>query len=304
MSRTTTCLAAALALHVAALLTLRPPPSAKPLAAASGETTIDLEPLAAEAPVPATTTSPPDTGGAVAEGRVAPPTLPAPWAARSSAPAESAAAPPGPAEAPSAEAGWTFSLGGPAVGDAPLSGDTLAAATRAGVRATLDEERRANAAHAGDPLQRVLPAYTPRDIELGLVPGTELAALTREEIRRSRAPNVGRALLEFQLDGAGVVASVRVLDASSDRADWDEAAAEIARIARARPKVRMPGGSRGLALTVEVTSAIKTASGATPTDSTIAKIARAIDDPVDAIIDGKVPAQRVVAARVVGVEAF
>jgi TonB family protein len=123
-------------------------------------------------------------------------------------------------------------------------------------------------------------------------------------VRRSRAPDVGRALLEFQIDGAGVVASVRVLDASSGRTEWDEVAAELTREARAAPPQRMPTGSKGVALTVELTSAMKMVSGGTPSNSTLGKIVGAIANPIDAVIDGQTPPQRVVAARVVAVEAL
>ena len=105
-------------------------------------------------------------------------------------------------------------------------------------------------------------------------------------------------MLEFQIDGAGSVSAVRVLDASSDRDEWEEVAAQIAKAARGHP-ARVPGGSRGLALKLEVTSAIQSVTGRTPTDKALTKIVRAIGDPIDAIIDSTVPAQRVVAARIV-----
>lgn len=200
---------------------------------------------------------------------------------------------------PSVETGdgtWTFSATGEAPSDTGLSSAALNDAMRAGVRATLAEDKKRSR-----PTRDVLPAYTAHDIELGLFPGGELVTLTRDAVRTSRAPDVGHALLEFQIDGAGMVASVRVLEASSDRSEWDEVAVDLARAARAHP-VRVPSGSQGLALTLDVTSAMKTVSGATPTDSALTKAMRAINDPIDSVIDGTSPPRRVVAARVVDVQ--
>ncbi len=190
---------------------------------------------------------------------------------------------------------WTFSATGDAPSGTGLSSAALDDALRAGVRATLAEDKKKS-----HPMRDVLPAYTAHDIELGLFPGGELVSLTRDVVRTSLAPDVGHALFEFQIDGAGIVASVRVLDASSDRSDWDDVAADLAKAARAHP-VRVPAGSQGLALTLDVTSALKTVSGSTPTDSTLTKALRAMNDPIDSVIDGTSPARRVVAARVVDV---
>ncbi len=140
----------------------------------------------------------------------------------------------------------------------------------AGVRATLADER-AQERKRGSPSKKLLSSVTAHDMELGLFPGSALVTLARDGVRRSQAPDVGRALLEFQLDGAGVVASVRVLDASSDRTEWDQVASDIAREARAAPPQRIPSGGKGVALTVEVTSAIKTVSGGTPSHDPLEK---------------------------------
>jgi hypothetical protein len=199
---------------------------------------------------------------------------------------------PTPTAEPAGSGSWTFSPTPPAPSGTQLSSAALDDAVRAGVRATVAEGRT-----RGDPLKQVLGGVTQHDIELGLIPGGEFVTLTRDAVRTSVAPTVGHALLEFQIDGAGILASVHVLDASSNRTPWDQVAAGIAKAARAHV-TRVPSGVRGFALTLEVTSAMKTVSGSTPTDGTLTKVLRAISDPFDTAIDGTVPAQRVVAARV------
>jgi hypothetical protein len=167
---------------------------------------------------------------------------------------------------------------------------------RAGLRATLAEDRAKN-----DPRKAVLVGFSPHDVELGLVPGSELVSLTRDTVRTSDAPTVGHAMLEFQIDAAGIMVSGHVLDASSDSRRWEDVAAEIAKAARARTS-KVSGRARGYAIKLEVTSELRTATGGTPTDSTINKVIHAVNNPLDAIVDGTVPVQRFVAARIVDVQ--
>jgi TonB family protein len=200
---------------------------------------------------------------------------------------------PAPSAEPASDGSWAFSPTEPSASATHLSSAALDDAVRAGVRATVAEGRTTT-----DPLRPVIGGFTQHDMDLGLVPGGEFVSLTRDAVRTSRAPDVGRATLEFQIDAAGLVASVHVLDASSDRTDWDEVAAQIAKAARSRV-ARVPSGSRGFVLRLEVNSSIKTASGRTPTDKTLTKVWRAVNNPLDAVIDGNIPATRVVAARIV-----
>jgi TonB family protein len=310
MDRTLASAVLAVALHVAVFLAVPLPHRSLPLgapAAAGTEIDLDTAPAASLGAVfePTAelerTNSPSLTKEHVsasarrassAEGREAPSASPL---ASSSTPADSASA-----TEPSSEGTWTFS---PlqSSGEGPLPDRGLAAAVSAGVRATVSEESKER---DKNPLKRTISPYSPRDIDLGLFPGSALVGLAHDAVRRSRAPDVGRALLEFELDGAGLVAKVRVLDASSARAEWDEVAEELARDARALPPQRMPTGSKGVAVTIELTSAIKSVSGSTPTKNPVTKVLRAIDDPIDSLIDGKTPPQRVVAARVVRVDAL
>jgi hypothetical protein len=200
------------------------------------------------------------------------------------------------------EGSWSFpsGAGGPAPASGPLAGQGLDTALRAAVGAAVAEDTRKKDEFAR---KHVIPLFTPHDLATGMVPGGELVTLTRDLVRRSLAPMNGRALLQFDTDGAGLVSSVRVLDVSSDRREWNEVAAEIAAAARTRP-LRVPAGASGLAITLEVTSALKTVGGGKANPSTLERVAGAVLDPVDTIIDSNAPAQRVVATRIVDVQAF
>ncbi len=203
-----------------------------------------------------------------------------------------------PSADPATSGSWEFSPTGLAPSGTQLSSAALDDAIHEAVRLTVAEGKKKN-----DPLKGVLGGFTEHDIELGFIPAGELVTLTRDTVRASRAPTIGYARLELHIDGAGILASVEVLDASSDRAEWDEVAADIMKAAHGHV-ARVPSGARGVVLTLEVTSALKTASGRKPTDGAFTKAWRAINDPLDAVIDGTVPAQRVVAARVVDVRAL
>jgi TonB family protein len=216
-------------------------------------------------------------------------------------PGEPASAPATSAE-PTSGGAWTFSPStGPGLQGGPLSGDALGRAMRGGVGTIVAEDARKREEFAR---KHTIPLFTPRDLETGMAPGGGIASLARDLVRRSRAPDNGRALLQFDTDGAGIVSSVRVLDASSGRAEWDQVASEIATAARGQPPLRVPAGARGLSVTIEVTSAIKTVSGGTPTHNPLARAWNAINDPLDTVMDSKSPPQRVVASHIVDVRAF
>jgi len=253
------------------------------------EMEVELESPSADAPIVAA-----EPGSVSQEGSSRPDARPS--AARVPSRPESTA-PNGAAEAPTAGGGsWTFSPTESAAGGTPPSSAAFDDAVHAGVRAVVAE-----GAPKADPMKSILGGVSPHDLELGLVPGGELVNLTRDTVRTSAAPDVGHAMLEFRLDGTGTVVSARVLDASSDASRWAEVATEIVKAARARPS-KAARDAQGYLLKLEVTSAIRTASGRTPTDATLTKVWRALNDPVDAVIDGTVPAQRVVAARIVDVQ--
>jgi len=213
-----------------------------------------------------------------------------------------------PAEAPSPVAsaepsagGWTFSptVARPSA-SAHMEGDagvTFAQATTAGVGAVVsDFEKREE--------RRRTSTIVQEERELGLVAGGRYVTLTRDRVRNSITAINGHAVMEFWTDAKGVVARVRVVDASSDRGAWDEVAAGLAQDARSAPPLKVPIDAAGLVITLDVTSALKTLSGATPSSNPLTRILGAINDPVDAIVDSKSPPQRVVAARVVDVRSF
>jgi hypothetical protein len=203
---------------------------------------------------------------------------------------------PAPSAEPAANGSWTFSPTSVPSGESRLSVAALDDAVRAGTRDTVAEGR-------SNPLKPKIGGFSQHDIELGLVPGSELVSLTRDTVRTSDAPSVGHAMLEFEIDAEGAMVSAHVLDASSDWERWVDVAKEIVKAARARPSKTARGG-RGFALKLQVSSAIKTIGGLTPTDSAVTKVLRAIRDPLDTLAEGAVPEQRVVAARIVDVEAL
>lgn len=211
-----------------------------------------------------------------------------------------------PGSAPDGQ-GWTFSPIRPGVPGSPSAGggpgttaDAFAQATRAGVDAVVARAAREDEARAR---RRAIPLFTQHDIELGFAPGAHLAPLTSDRVRRSNTPDVGHAVLEFRTDSAGVVAAVRVVEASSGHADWNDVATELVADAKSRP-LRVPSNARGLVVTIDVTSTMKTVTGASTGGSTISKVARAVENPLDTIVDSRTPPRRVVVARVVAVDAL
>jgi hypothetical protein len=243
---------------------------------------------------------PPSRAEAVARADVSRGAARAPGAAAGSAsPLES-----GPPAASADDGTWSFSASGAPDGASgagsaeALSGDRLSSAVSAGVRATVAEDA---ARRARSP--RILPVFSDRDIELGLVPGGAWVGLTRDHVRQSVAPTVGSALLEFTTDRSGVVARVRVVDASSDRAAWDTVAAELEQRAKSL-HTRVPQGADGVAVTLEVTSKLTKDLSPPSLGQSIGKIVGAITDPADAIVDSQTPQRRIVAVRIVRASAF
>ena len=222
--------------------------------------------------------------------------------------AEGPAGPAASSEPAGSDGTWAFnpttgpSTSGGASGPGMLSDRALESATRSGVGAVAAEDVRKREAFARK--HALVPVFTPRDLELGLVPGGELVTLTRDRVRRSLAPDNGRALLQFDTDGAGVIASVRVLDVSSERAEWVRVADDILASSHGTT-LRVPTGASGVVVTLEVTSAMKTVDGVTAgQQSAFSKALRGITDPVGTVMDATTRPRRVVATRIVDVQAF
>jgi hypothetical protein len=250
----------------------------------------------------------PATPGAVAPPqaaavRVAPRTETAPGAPSAPESADTSAAPI--AADPGGAATWSFSptTSAPAAPVHPSTASpvdgALATATAVGVAGVLAEAEKKAASRARKPFK-----LTPKDLSLGIVPGGQYASVARDRVRNSLTPLNGHALLEFWTDSHGVVARVRVLNASSDPRAWDELAGELAEDARSSFPLKIPSDADGLIVTVDVTSAMKTLSGSSASQGTLAKALGTLMDPADAILDSKASPQRIVAAKVVGVEAF
>jgi hypothetical protein len=228
---------------------------------------------------PATTTP---TARAVARG-------PDAESSEATVPPGAASSEPAPAEASSGT--WTFSPGG-----------GLAAATQAGIGQTVAEAERKRREYES---KHQLRQFTEHDMALGLVPGGVLVSIAHDIVRRSLVPTTSRALLQFDTDGAGIVSSFHVLEASSGMGDWNDVAAQMAAAAHQRP-MHVPSGAHGVSVTLEVSSAMKTVDGVEVKGkpSPIAKALGAVMDPAGAAMSASTPPQHVIAARIVDVKAF
>ncbi len=143
-------------------------------------------------------------------------------------------------------------------------------------------------------------------MEPGLAPGEQYVAVARDHAVRtaSLTPLNGHALLEFWTDRRGIVARVRVLSASSDPRAWSEVADTLAEDARASFPLKIPSNADGLIVTLDVTSALKTLSGEAADRGALSKVIGTVMNPLDAVADSKASPQRIVTAKIVGVEAF
>jgi hypothetical protein len=244
---------------------------------------------------PATTTP---TARAVARG-------PDAESSEATVPPGAASSEPAPAEASSGT--WTFSptapgSGATTPGSTGLAGGGLAAATQAGIGQTVAEAERKRREYES---KHQLRQFTEHDMALGLVPGGVLVSIAHDIVRRSLVPTTSRALLQFDTDGAGIVSSFHVLEASSGMGDWNDVAAQMAAAAHQRP-MHVPSGAHGVSVTLEVSSAMKTVDGVEVKGkpSPIAKALGAVMDPAGAAMSASTPPQHVIAARIVDVKAF
>ncbi len=160
-----------------------------------------------------------------------------------------------------------------------------------------DPGREASAASTtavADSLRAALDAH---DRSIGLGSGAPLVEPTREAVRTSLVPDFARAILEFTTDRAGLVVSVRVVDASSDRQAWDEVADKLARDTQKKP-LRMPPGARGVAVTMQVESKVLNASGQDPGQGVLSRAAAGLFEPTELLMDSNAKPRRVVVAKV------
>ncbi|HEY8091169.1 MAG TPA: hypothetical protein VIF09_25070 [Polyangiaceae bacterium] len=300
-SRAPASLAVAIAAHALAIawMVLRTPPG--PVGPGAVAPPMEIE-IAVEAPAPAPAPlelpSPTPEPQAIATRAAPRATQPGPasTAARDDAPSAPVAS-----ADPGGSATWTFSpTTRPTTTDTEAAADgALARATVTGIAAVLEEASKKAADRQRKPM-----VFTPRDMELGLVPGSQYVPIARDRVRSSVTPANGHALLEFWTDSRGIVARVRVLDASSDRQAWDDVASALVEDARGSFPLKIPSNSDGLIVTIDVTSVLKRLSGAAASQGSLARAFGAITNPMDAVVDSKAAPQRVVIAKVVGVQAF
>jgi hypothetical protein len=94
-----------------------------------------------------------------------------------------------------------------------------------------------------------------------LADGPVVNELERTTRQLPGAPFEGRAILAFRIDELGLVVSATVEDSSGDRREWDEVAKATFN-ALAQTRVRLPSGSKGIAMRVEITAQVVLPSGA------------------------------------------
>jgi len=300
-------LAVAFGAHLALLAWMHRAPAERTPATDGHIMELDVEPIEAVEPSPASESAPPVLDEPLTEPH--PSTLAKRDARRTSVSPGEARTPqepgePQPAVPPSGTDGsWTFSPSTTATdtpGGGALAGHALNDAVQSGVRTTVAESERAESER-----RRLLPAYNAHDVELGLAPGSALATLTQDLVRRSRVPTEGHALLRLDSDALGIVASVHILEASAGHAEWNELAGQIATASRTKP-LKVPTGARGVSVTIAVNSAIRRVDGGTPSKTALGKVVGAITDPLDTAtaLAAHEPLVHVVKARVVDVQAF
>lgn len=156
------------------------------------------------------------------------------------------------ASAPPGE-GWTFA---PTRADLGVTPGGTSATMRAAVAATVKGEAPPGGSAA---MASVLDALDDAERVAGRGVGGPLVGVTRDAVREGLTSDFGHATLEFRTDGTGLVVSVRVVDVSADRRAWDDVAQKLVESAKKR-RLAVPAGSRGVAVTVRVDSAVKTAS--------------------------------------------
>jgi hypothetical protein len=102
-----------------------------------------------------------------------------------------------------------------------------------------------------------------RDVAQGLGAGGPVVTAAEVSVRESDVPLNAHAILEATTDAQGEVLSVRVLGESAGRADWEDAASRVRAALRGR-RLRVPPGSGGVVVTLDVTSRWQLASGHDP----------------------------------------
>lgn len=241
-------LSAAVGVHgaIAAALWAVPPPGATPAPTESDAVVvIDDERRPPESSNPPESSEQPrePTAPVVAEGFVPVDRIPLPVATpQSSAPD----APEAPA-APAAETAWSFSPTGPLdlrIGSYWKSVATASSAPHPS--SSIDESAR-----GGDFARRLSDDMRAHDVATGHSIAGPLVTAAHDAASPNVAPDVGSATIEIESDASGVVVAARVVDASGDRARWDDVAEQIRRTMAHKP-LRVPAGARGVRAHVRI----------------------------------------------------
>ena len=171
-----------------------------------------------------------------------------------------------PESAPSAPGGWTLHVTSEQ-GEADSTRRALAALALdgknhfMGKRETPEETERIardeGNRQAGEAMRTSLHDH---DVALGLGGGGPVVKALEEAVSVSTAPNVSHAVLVAIADASGTVTEVNVESSTGDPSSFRAIAEDV--LARLRnQKVRVPEGSRGLAVRVDVASSISPPSG-------------------------------------------
>jgi hypothetical protein len=153
---------------------------------------------------------------------------------------------------------------------AALSADALGIGTHNRFIASLPESPSASGSDK-PPVDNVAPGAQQalrdglhaHDHDVGLDLGGPLVALAEKLTRPSTTPVNSSARFEVTADASGHVTAVTLLDASEGWGDWDKLVSALADALRTRA-LRVPAGTRGVAVTVEVTSREQLPSGFEP----------------------------------------
>jgi hypothetical protein len=156
---------------------------------------------------------------------------------------------PAPAAAPGSRPRLSLDALGVGPRNNPFLGPPSAAATRAQLAARVD-----NVLHNG---------LAQHDQRLGLGPeGPAVAAVEALVMQSTTAPNSSAKLL-LRTDATGETVLVEVIDASRDAAAWHGVAQDLLRELRGK-KLRIPSGTGGVSMQLEVVSRNALPSGADP----------------------------------------
>jgi hypothetical protein len=143
---------------------------------------------------------------------------------------------------------------------APGAQETLGFSGPGSYRAGAMAASSANALH--DRVQHALtdPLHA-RDLELGLMGDGPVLTALKDTTRAVPSPLAGHAIFAVTIDAAGTVLRIGVESSSGDRTAWDEIARDST-AALSQRKLRVPAGSKGLALRIAVDSSMQLPSGA------------------------------------------